>query len=136
MKKNKHLLNIVNDLISASFIDGKVIDSSVKRSVKLLKSLPVSQAIESLSEYLKSFKRIEKEHAMYIDTAISLSAAQVNKLKKSLLKMQNRNQPKITKVSVQVKPKILGGFVVKIGDNIWDESILGKAYALKGALTG
>lgn len=131
MKKDRQLLKLVNDLIEISFADGKIVEKNVAKTIKVLKSLSASKSIFALSEYLKGLKRKEREHTMYIETAIPLSAPQVDKMKKILGK-----KVKITKVLVNTNPEILGGFKLKIGDQIWDESILGKIGQVKEAIRG
>lgn len=130
MIKSK-LQNTVNKLVGLSFKDGKMVELQVARSIKALKSLPKSAAIQALSEYLKALKRKERMHTMYIETTIPLSAAQIKKMKKVVEK-----KVKITKVLVNINPDILGGFRIKIGDEIWDESILGKILQVKEAISG
>ena len=43
---------------------------------------------------------------------------------------------KITKVLVSINADILGGFKLRVGDEIWDESILGKIQQVKEAIKG
>lgn len=131
MKKNKELLKIVRKLIEASFSGGRIIEKEVIRAIKLLRSFPQSKAIFATNEYLKGLKRKEREHTMYIETAIPLSAPQVNKMKKIVEK-----KIKITRIVVNMNPEILGGFKLRIGDDIWDESILGKINQIKEAIRG
>lgn len=131
MRINKQLQKIVNKLVDTSFKDGRMLEPYVIRSIKILKSLPKYEAIQALSEYLKSLKRKEREHTMYIETVIPLSGSQIKRVKKIVEK-----KIKITKVLVNIKPEILGGFKLRIGDEIWDESILGKIMQVKEAIGG
>ncbi len=131
MKKNKELLKIVRKLVEASFLGGKVIEKEVMRAIMVLKSLPQSNAIFAMSEYLKGLKRKEREHTMYIETAVSLSSTVVGKMRKVV----ERKTP-ITRVLVNINPDILGGFKLKIGDEIWDESIMGKIQQVKEVIRG
>lgn len=131
MKKDRQLSKLIKELICASFSDGKIIERQVVKSIKILKSLPVSKSILAISEFLKGLKRKEREHTMYIETAIPLSAPQVNKMKKIVEK-----KIKITKIVVNMNPEILGGFKLRIGDEIWDESVLGKINQVKEAIRG
>lgn len=131
MKKNKELLKIIRKLIEASFSDGKIIEKEVIRAIKVLKSFPQSKAIFATNEYLVGLKRKEREHTMYIETAISLSSDVVNKMRKVVEK-----KTRITKVLVNVNPEILGGFKLKIGDEIWDESVAGKIQQVREAIRG
>ncbi len=129
--KNKHLKKVVQKLIEASFKDGKMIESQVAKSIKILKGLPVYQSIESLGEYLKQLKRLERQFTMVIESSTPLSTIQVKKIKRLIEK-----DKKITKIITKNNPEILGGFKLKIGDEIWDESLLGKINQVKNAIIG
>lgn len=124
--KSKLLQKTISKLVEISFKDGKIIESQITKSIKLLKGLPKIDAIWALSEYLKEVKRIQRQHTMYIETVIPLSSTQINRVKKIL-----ERKIKITKVLTNINPQILGGFKLKIGDNVWDESILGKLNQIK-----
>ncbi len=131
MKIRKQLQKTVNKLVDLSFKEGRILETQVTKSIKILKSLPKSEAIQALSEYLKSLKRKEREHTLYIETTIALSPIQVNRMKKIIEK-----KVKITKVSVNINPEILGGFKLRIGDEIWDESVAGKIQQVKETIGG
>lgn len=131
MKKDKHLLRIIKKLVDGSFKEGRVIEKEVIRCITILKTLPAYQSIFAMSEFLKELKRKERAHTMYIETAIPLSFAQVQKAKKIVDK---KNM--ITKVLVNINPEILGGFKLRIGDEIWDESITGKIEQVKEVIRG
>lgn len=124
--KNKLLLKTINKSVNSSFKDGKMIESKVIKSIKALKSLPSTDSIWALSEYLKGLKRIEREHTLYLETAVPFSAAQIKKAKKIIEK-----KVKITRVKMNINPEILGGFKLKIGDEVWDETILSKINQIK-----
>lgn len=131
MKKDKQLLKMVKQLVDESFSDGKMIERQVLRAIKILKSLPRSRALFAMPEFLKNLKRKEREHTMCIETAIPLSVAQVQKMRKIV-----ERKIKISKVLININPEILGGFKLKIGDEIWDESVLGKINQVKEAIRG
>lgn len=125
----KQLQKTVNQLVDISFKDGKVLEAQVIRSIRVLKSLPRSQAIAALSEYVKELKRKEREHTLYIETTIPLSPAQINRIKRVIEK-----KVVITKILVNINSDILGGFKLRVGDEIWDESVAGKIQQVKEAI--
>lgn len=127
----KQLQKTVRKLVDLSFKDARISEVSVTKSIKILKSLPSSEAIQALSEYLKALKRKEREHTMYVESVVPLSPTQVKKMRKIVEK-----KVRITKVLVNINPEILGGFKLKIGDEIWDESILGKIQQVKEVING
>lgn len=127
----KELQKKVAKLVNLSFKDGRMLEPQVIQSIKALKSLPRYEAIRALSDYLKGIRRKEREHTLYIETAVPFSPAQVKKAKKLAEK-----KAEITKVLVSINPTVLGGFKLKIGDEIWDESILGKIQEVKEVISG
>ncbi len=126
----KQLQKIVKNLAELSFKEGRILESQVTKSIKILKTLPQYEAIKALGEYLNSLKRMERQYTMIIETAVSLSPAIINKMKKIVEKKHE-----ITKVVVNINPEILGGFKLRIGDEIYDESILGKITQVKEVIT-
>ncbi len=127
----RQLQKIVRELVNVSFKDDRMVEVQVLRSIKTLKSLPRSEAIQALSEYLKGLKRIEREHTLYIEAVMPLSPIQVKKIKQKI-----ERKATITKVVVNINPEILGGIKLRIGDEIWDESISGKINQVKEAISG
>ena len=127
----KQLQKIVNKLTDVSFNDGKMNESQVAKSIKILKSLPQSKAIQALSGYLKELKRSQREHTMYIETTTRFSPAQLREAKKIA-----ERKIKITKVSVNINKEILGGFKMKVGWEIWDGSVLGRIDQVREAIHG
>jgi len=119
MKKNKQLQKTIGKLVEVSFKDGRIMEGQVIRSARTLKSLPAATAIQTLSEYLNGLKRKEKKHTAYVETAVSLSPAQLQKVKRMA-------KETITKISVKINKDIVGGFKLTIGDDIWDGSVLGR----------
>lgn len=130
MKNKKLMQGFVNKLLKLSFKDERLLESQVVKSIKVLKSLPKSEAIQSLQEYLQGIKRIERDHTLIIEAATPLSSLQVSKAKKFVEKTI-----RISKIQVTLNPEILGGFKLKVGDNIWDSSVLGSIYQIKEAVT-
>lgn len=131
MKASKQLLKSVKKLIETSFKDGKIIEIQVTKSIKILKSLPTALSILALSEYVKGLKRKEREHTMYVEAATPLSSTQLKKIK-----MLIEKKVKIAKVLVSINKELLGGFKVKVGDEIWDGSVMGKVQQVKETIRG
>ena len=75
---------------------------------------------------------------MYIETIIPLSLLQLKKARRIVEKksLPAGRQVRITKVITKVNPEILGGFKLRVGDEIWDESTLAKINQLKEAIRG
>lgn len=129
MIKDKKITKTVNKLAEKSFKDGMLNQSKVTKFVKLLNSQSKSMAIFSLTRYLKQLRRIQKQHTLFIETVIPISLAQRNKITEKF-----RKKFKITKVMTNLNPEILGGLKVRIGDEIWDGSLLNKLNQVREAI--
>lgn len=131
--KNNQLQKSIKKLIEVSFKDGRMVEAQVGKSIRILKSLPRSEAIQALSEYLKFLKMKEREHTLYIETTFPLTSAQIKKAKKVVEGKTTGGElgRTITKVLVNINPEILGGFKLRVGDEIFDESVLGKINQVK-----
>lgn len=129
----KHFKKLINNLLDLSFKDGVIIERQAIKAVAALKSLPKYQAIETLTEYVKQLKRLERRHTMYIESVIPLNKVQLQKIKKNVEKeaVPDGRQAKITEVITQINPSILGGFVLRAGDEVWDASVLGRINQVK-----
>lgn len=124
--KNKQLKKIIEKLVENTFSDGKIIEQKSIKAVKALKTLPRAESIYALSEYVAGLKRKERQHTMFVETTFALSPAQLNKMKEIINK-----KVKITRVVTKINPEIIGGFILKVGDEIWDQSILEKINQVK-----
>lgn len=131
MKKSDKLQNLVTKLVEQSFRDEKQVESQIIKSIKLLKSLPLplSKLVLALSEYLHRVKLRQNKRTMFIETVIPLTEIQLKQIKKIMEK-----KAKITKVVTSINPEILGGFKLRIGDQIWDLSIRSKIRQIKEAI--
>lgn len=129
MKQDKHLVKLINKLADESFKEGRLNEYKVTKAIKLLKSQSKAQALFSLSEYLKQLQRIQRQHTLHIETVIPHSPIQLKKIKKIVEK-----KVKITKVITSINPDILGGFKLRVGDEVWDSSILAKLNQIKEAI--
>ncbi len=127
----KQLQKIVQKLTDVSFKEGRILESQVIKSIKVLKSLSQPQAITAMGAYLNAVKRVERKYTMIVETSIPLSSATIQKMKKIVEKKNT-----ITKVIVNINPEILGGFKLKIGDEVYDETILEKINQVKEVIRG
>lgn len=126
----KYLRKLINTLVDLSFKDGVMIERQARRAIKILKSFPKYQAIETMSEYVKQLKRLERQHTMYIESVIPLNKVQLKNIKKNVEK-----KIKVTRIVTGVNPAILGGFILKVGDEVWDASVLAHLNQVKEAIS-
>lgn len=129
MKQDKQLKKIILNSVQQSFNNGRLLEAQVVRYIKFYKSLPTSKAISALTEYLKGIKRKSRKHTLVVETTCPLSLKQVQKIKKIVAKKYQ-----ITKLESKINPDILGGVRLRIGDDVYDESIQSRVTQLREVL--
>lgn len=132
MKLTKQTGKIVDNLISSSFDDaGVVIQDMVLENVKAIKALPLTEAIATLSEYLHRIRIEVTKTTLEITSSILLSPAQVKSITESV-----RADHVVMNVVSSVDPSLLGGIRVKIGDVVYDDSLIRKIMQLGDEIGG
>lgn len=126
----KHFKKLINNLVDLSFKNGVMIERQVIRAIKILRFLPKYQAIETMSEYVKQLKSLERKHTMYIESIIPLNKIQVQRIKKNVEK-----KVRVTKIVTEINPAILGGFILRVGDEVWDASVLAHLNQVKEVIS-
>lgn len=129
MKQDKQLKKIILNSVQQSFNNGRLLEAQVVRHIKLYKSLPTSQAISALTEYLKGIKRKLRQHTLVVETTCPLSLKQVEKIKRIVSKKYQ-----ITRLESKINQDILGGVKFRMGDDIYDESIQSRVTQLREVL--
>jgi len=129
MKQDKQLKKIILNSVQDSFSFGRMLESKVVKNIKLYKSLPTPKAILALTEYLKGIKRELRKHTLVVETNCPLSLNQVKKIKQIVAKKYQ-----ITKLESKINPDILGGVRLRMGDEIYDESIQSRITQLREVL--
>ncbi len=118
INKNTKLETIVKQLIKVSFIDGKLNPKKVKEIVDSLKTLSVGNAIPSLMLYLKGLKRELAKHRLVIETPVVLSSSQID----AIVEVVDRSIL-VYETEIIVNPTLLAGFRIKIGDEVYEDSV-------------
>jgi F-type H+-transporting ATPase subunit delta len=84
---------------------------------------------EITAEFIQQYKKLKKISTVYLTTAAEISDEQLSEIKKKLLATS------ITEESIEfikkVDPEIIGGYIVKIGDNLYDASVKHRLAQLK-----
>lgn len=101
----------------------------VEQSATESRGRGVQHALDRLAEL--AARRRERSVA-HVVTAIPLSDAQRDALAEKLDRIYGRS----IALHVEVKPAVLGGIVVKVGDEVIDGSSAGRIIALRGQLAG
>jgi F-type H+-transporting ATPase subunit delta len=80
--------------------------------------------------------------AAYVNTALGVAVAEVRSAKaldaneiQELADTLSKRVGKKVELDIRTDPKLLGGFVVKIGSEIWDASVAGKINKFRDSLT-
>jgi F-type H+-transporting ATPase subunit delta len=80
--------------------------------------------------------------AAYVNKALGVAVAEVRSAKslgpdeiRDLAETLSRKTGKKVELDIRTDPKLLGGFVVKIGSEIWDASVAGKINKFRESLT-
>jgi F-type H+-transporting ATPase subunit delta len=80
--------------------------------------------------------------AAYVNTALGVAVAEVRSAKQlnaneiqELADTLSKRVGKKVELDIRTDPKLLGGFVVKIGSEIWDASVAGKINKFRESLT-
>lgn len=127
--KNKELKKLVERCCKFCCPDGKVDEQKVVGVIKNLKSLPRSQALFAISEFLKALKKQKGQTTLLVESSIPLSKAQLDKIVRKLKK-----EFVISEVKNVIGEDLLGGFRVRVGDTTADYSMQGKISQLKDAI--
>ena len=130
MKKKSKLKKLAAKYVNYSFKDGKGDENKIMKIMGELKSLPRSQAIYIISKFLKGVRKRKDQTTLLIESAVSLTEAQLEHIFKSF-----RKEFMVTEIRNIVNPSLLGGFRVRIGDIVQDHSLQGKILKLREAIT-
>ena len=131
INKNTPLKKIIEELVRVSFINNKLYKPKVDQIIKTLGSLSKGTAIEALSMYLKGIKREADKSRLVIESAIPLSGKQIDRVEDII----NRTHP-VFETEVIVNPGLLGGMRIKIGDTVFDDSLINKIEQVKEEVVG
>lgn len=131
MKTKKQIGNIVEKAIDASFMDGRFMEKQALTFIKLFRSQPKVEAVVLLSEYLKKLRFAIKATTMVVESVIPLSQKDKLTLKKNFVA-----RFKIQNSIYKLNPSLLGGLRVKIGDHVFEDSIVSKIAQIGEAIRG
>lgn len=132
MKKNKLILKLVQKLAIQSFDSkGKLNQANIRLFSSQLKKLSTPLAIYALSRYIKQIRNILKDFTLEIESESGLTKSQVDILIKSF-----KLNHKIFQVKVLENSKLLAGVKVKIGDFVYDYSVLDRINQLRSKING
>lgn len=126
------------------------IDEATKLAItqRLAAKLKLSEFATKALEVLVRFHRINDISAIlaalaaYVNQALGVAVAEVRSAKslnageiQQLAEMLSKKVGKKVELDIRTDPSLLGGFVAKIGSEIWDASVAGKINKFRESLT-
>ncbi len=115
----KSVTRIVDRLMKTTFkSDGYLNLTVVEKNTNTLKMLPISVSIYALTEYLSRIKAEQSKTILEIESAVTVPPADLKKIVGAL-----KTDYKISAVKTTLNPILLGGLKIKIGDNVFDDSV-------------
>ncbi len=86
------------------------------------------------SEFMSQYKQLNRISAVTLTTAIPLTESALNDIKAKLI-ASNITMDKL-ELTTKIDPNILGGFVIEVGDKLYDASVQHKLDQLKKEFVG
>jgi len=126
------------------------IDEQTKQNItsQLAVKMKVSDLARKTLEVLVRFHRINDLSAIlaalasYVNEALGVAVAEVRSAKslsaeeiEQLAQTLSKKTGKKVELDIKTDPTLLGGFVARIGSEIWDASVAGKIHKFRESLT-
>jgi F-type H+-transporting ATPase subunit delta len=126
------------------------IEESAKLAItsQLASRMKLTDGAKKVLEVLVRFHRINDLSAIlaalahYVNEALGVAIAEVRSAKslspdelQQLAETLSKKTGKRVELDVKTDPKLLGGFVARIGSEIWDASVAGKIHKFRESLT-
>ena len=122
--------------------------TKLKITSQLAGKMKMSEGAKKTLEVLVRFHRINDISAIlsalqaYVNAALGVAVAEVRSAKslnpdelQQLADTLSRKTGKRVELDVKTDPTLLGGFVARIGSEIWDASVAGKIHKFRESLT-
>lgn len=131
------------------FYANPAVDEATKIAVtqKLSSKMKLSELSSKTLEVLVRFHRINDIGAIlaalaaYVNQELGVAVAEVRSAKSlsadeiaQLAETLSRKVGKKVELDIQTDPELLGGFVARIGSEVWDASVIGKIQKFKESL--
>lgn len=122
-RKSKMIADVFSDNVTAT-------------SLSFLKLLVRKRRADLVQETIDEFRVLLADHLNIVDanarTAVAMTSKQTDALTKSLEKLTGKK----VNLSVEVDESMIGGVIVRIGDNVIDGSVRGRLHRLETQLLG
>lgn len=121
ISKNTPIEKIIKELVKVSVPNDRLSKPKVDEIIKVLGGLSKGTAIQALTMYMKGLKQFLGQYRLTIESSVPLSEPQIDRIEEII----NQTQP-VFETEVNINPNLLGGLRIKIGDNVYDDSLSGK----------
>ena len=122
MDKKKKINKLVKRLIQISTVDGALDEPSLMKGVAQIKASGFRLFIPLLKALRIKLKRVIAWQTAEVSTPTNLSVESVDSLKALFSRIYNRP----IQVTTKMDPSLIGGVQVKVGDDVYDASILAR----------
>ena len=129
MTKHRELDLLVKKALKNSLSQGKLVDGQLKITTQQFLDLPKGQAIYALSRYLKLLKAQVRQQVLEIETASTLNSREVADIAAAFEDHYQINEIKVTQNS-----SLVAGIRIKIGDDIFEDTVDSRVKQVKQAI--
>ena len=131
MKTNKKTRQIVAEIISCCKHNGAIDETAVSKFVTLISKSPDLLGLELLTELERQLKLEERQDTLFVESAYSLTEEELEKIKASF----EKTEAKSLSVNFSINKNLLAGLRVRLGDFVWEKSVISNLENLKGTLS-
>ncbi len=90
---------------------------------------------EICEEFISQYRKIKNITSATVTSAAALNDETLNKIKNKIRSEMNQNGGEV-EIETKVDPSLLGGFVIEIGDKLYDASVATRLKKLRKEFTG
>ncbi len=126
MIKNKKLKTLVKKSFKNCFEKDKISELKLSQLLSDFKKLPSHEAIVSTALLLDEVKKYNVKTTLTVESATPISSLELKKIEKKLASSFT-----IQTSEFILNPSLLGGIKVKVGDVLFDNSVIGKLNQIK-----
>ncbi len=126
---SKKKQDIVNEIFSPSF------DKMSMGFMNLIITKGREEYLPAIAnEFIAQYNTLKKNSTATLTSAVPLTEASLESIKAKLLASNITDET--VEITVKVDPAILGGFIIEIGDKLYDASVAHKLETLKKKFVG
>jgi F-type H+-transporting ATPase subunit delta len=130
MKLSKESRKLAKQLYQSSFTDGRLDNDRIRSlAASVIESKP-RHYIEVLKSYHRLIRLETERHHAHIESATPLDNSTVTKITNDLKSRFGRDLT----ISFSVNPEFIGGLRIKIGSDVWDNSVKSRLQRLQDQL--